>query len=126
LDICHLKGIKEEPPNGDPPKLLIGLIPGIPIVPMDIGDIGEPKPIGEPKLLIGLMPGIPIVPIDIGDIGEPKLLNGDPPPNDENGEFEPPNDEKGLLVKLLPKFGKPLVPLPPKGEKLELLTEFCG
>ena len=71
-------------------------------MPIDIGDIGEPKP------PIGDIPGNPPYPI-----GEPKLLQGDddPIPNDEKGELPPDKLENGLLK---PFPVKPVSPLPPK------------
>lgn len=87
-------------------------MPGIPIVPIDIGDIGEN---GEPKPLTPLM----------GDIlfmfGKPlPMLIGDLV------------DEKGLLEKPFPKFilGNDPDRFPEKGdeneENPERLKEFCG
>ena len=82
----------------------------MPIEPIDIGDIGEPKP------PIGDIPGNH--PNPIGDpidepIGEPKLLQGDDDhiPNDEKGELPPDKLENGLLK---PFPVKPVSLLPPK------------
>ena len=88
--ISNQNGLKEDPPKGDPPKLLIGLIPGIPIVPIDIGDMGEPKPPIPPI-------GLPLNGLLNGEL-EPKELKGDePPPKDEKGELPPEKGEKGEL-----------------------------